>query len=286
MIGRDDEATLPRCLATTSDLVDEIVFVDTGSTDGTRAIAAAARDRHGRPARVVDFAWCDDFSAARNESLRHATGEWIFWMDCDDWLDEPSRSGLARIFAGLDQENVVYQMLHVSPAASDGGHPASMARQDRLFRNLPAIRWAGRVHEQIVPAALAAGGRVVTTSLCIYHSGYDTAPARRRKIERNLRLLELENSERPDNPHTLFYLGMTYGMDNRPLEAIPHLLRSRELLSPGSKLQPRLHLLLADCYRLAGDYERAWAVCREGRSRFPADGDLALLDEELQAFRP
>src|SRR5262249_47267760 len=73
MIVKNEEAHLPGCLECVADLVNEIVMVDTGSTDGTRAVA----ERFG--ARVVDFPWGEDFAAARNESLRHATGQWIFW---------------------------------------------------------------------------------------------------------------------------------------------------------------------------------------------------------------
>lgn len=72
MIVRDEEGRLPACLASVADLVDEIVVVDTGSTDATKAVAA----RHG--AKIVDFAWIDDFAAARNEAIRHATADWIF----------------------------------------------------------------------------------------------------------------------------------------------------------------------------------------------------------------
>src|SRR5262249_33980822 len=95
MIVRDEEANLPACLASAADLVDEVVVVDTGSTDRTREVAA----RFG--ARVFDFPWVDDFAAARNESLRHATGDWVFWMDADDRLDEDNRGRLRGLFAGL-----------------------------------------------------------------------------------------------------------------------------------------------------------------------------------------
>jgi O-antigen biosynthesis protein len=284
LIGRDAEASLARAMATTADLVDEIVFVDTGSTDQTRELAAAARDRHGRPARCFSFAWCDDFSAARNESLRQATGEWIFWMDCDDWLAEPDRRGLAGLFSGLGHEHVVYQMLHVSAASADGGHPESAALQDRLFRNLPEVQWQGRVHEQIVPAVLRTGGAVRTTSIAIQHTGYEDAAERRNKVDRNLRLLELENAERPDDGHTLFYLGMTYGMAGRPADAIGHLRRSLALVSPRSRLRPRLYLLLADCCRLAGEVAEARAACWEGLAAFPGDAELTRLQHDLRGL--
>src|SRR6185369_12826459 len=77
MIVKNEEANLPPCLSSAADLVDEIIIADTGSTDRTREIAASFG------ARVVEFPWVDSFAAARNESVRHATGDWIFWLDAD-----------------------------------------------------------------------------------------------------------------------------------------------------------------------------------------------------------
>src|SRR5262249_35977342 len=88
LIVRNEEANLPACLGSSADLVDEVVVVDTGSIDRTKEVAA----RLG--ARVFDFPWVDSFAAARNESLRHATGEWIFWLDAADRLDEENHQRL------------------------------------------------------------------------------------------------------------------------------------------------------------------------------------------------
>lgn len=283
MIARDEAASIGRALASVADLVDEIVFVDTGSQDGTREIAAAVRDRRGEPPRVIDYPWQDDFSAARNESLRHAAGEWILWMDGDDWLDEPNRRALERLLASLDHENAVYQMIHTSPAAADGGHPAAAAPQDRLFRNLPSIRWEGRVHEQIAPSAVRSGAILKRTDIAILHSGYDDECVRRRKVERNLRLLELQNAEQPDNGHTLFYLGTTYALAGQPADAIASLLRALELLPPRSPFRPRGYLMLADCWRLEGDSQRAQAICQNALAVYPDDASLLQLMQALMS---
>ena len=94
MIVKNEEASLARCLDSVADLVDEMVVVDTGSTDATADLAS----RHG--ARVHPFAWVDSFAEARNESLRHARGDWIFWLDADEWLDEPNREAMRAILPG------------------------------------------------------------------------------------------------------------------------------------------------------------------------------------------
>jgi hypothetical protein len=83
LIVRNEEQTLGRCLDSVRGLADEIVVVDTGSTDATRQIATERR------ARVVEFPWCDDFAAARNESLRQATGRWVLWLDADEYCPFP-----------------------------------------------------------------------------------------------------------------------------------------------------------------------------------------------------
>ena len=88
MIVRNEEQNLPRCLESVRGLFDEIVVVDTGSTDRTKEIAA------GFGARVFDFAWIDDFAAARNVALDHATGDYAFWLDADDVIEPPERDKL------------------------------------------------------------------------------------------------------------------------------------------------------------------------------------------------
>src|SRR5258708_28709972 len=98
MMVRNKKRTLPACLASIADVVDEIIVVDTGSTDATKSVAF----RHG--AKVFDFPWIDHFAAARNESLRHATGPWVFWLDADDRVDEQNRETLRQLFDGLSND--------------------------------------------------------------------------------------------------------------------------------------------------------------------------------------
>jgi glycosyltransferase involved in cell wall biosynthesis len=88
MIVKNEEAHLERCLDSVKDMVSEMIIVDTGSTDRTVEIA------HAYGAKVYHFDWCDDFAAARNESLKHATGEWLLMMDADNWLEPEDKNQL------------------------------------------------------------------------------------------------------------------------------------------------------------------------------------------------
>src|SRR5262245_17508760 len=182
MIVRNEEVNLKACLESAADLVDEIVLVDTGSTDRTREIALACG------ARVFDFPWVDSFAAARNESLRHATGDWAFWLDADDRLDEPNRAKLGDLFAGLRDENAAFVLKCL--CLPEGGVGSGMVVDHvRLFRNRPDVRWKYRVHEQILPAVRATGGTVRWSDVVIHHTGYQDPALRGRKLERDLRLL-------------------------------------------------------------------------------------------------
>src|SRR5438445_13689656 len=102
MIVKNEETRLPACLESASDLFDEVVVVDTGSSDNTKEVAL----RYG--VRVYDFHWVDSFAAARNEALRHATARWIMWLDADDRLDQENRERLRTGFDGLGDEMAAY----------------------------------------------------------------------------------------------------------------------------------------------------------------------------------
>ena len=106
MIVRNEEQNLPACLGQVAGLVDEIVVVDTGSTDRTREVAAG----FGKVIGCSSFHRWIVLPAARNESLRHCTGNWILWLDADDRLDEANRAKLKRLLKGLGTENAAYVM--------------------------------------------------------------------------------------------------------------------------------------------------------------------------------
>jgi tetratricopeptide (TPR) repeat protein len=228
----------------------------------------------------VDFPWVDSFAAARNESLRHASGDWIFWLDADDRLDEDNRIKLRRLFAGLSGENVAYAMKCLClPDARTGA--ATVVDHVRLFRNHPTLRWQYRVHEQILPAIRRLGGEVRWTDVVVHHAGYQDPALRGRKLERDLRLLHLENEEQPDDPFTLFNLGSVYQELGRYSESLPLLRRSLERSHPKDSIVRKLYALIAACHRGLGQPREALAACKEGRTHYPDDAELLFAEGVL-----
>jgi GT2 family glycosyltransferase/Tfp pilus assembly protein PilF len=275
MIVKNEEANLPACLQSIADLVNEVIVVDTGSTDRTREIAQQLG------ARVFEFAWVDSFAAARNETLRHATGQWIFWMDADDRLDEANRQKLRRLFASLGEDNTAYAMKCVCLPDPET-QTATVVDHIRLFRNHPDIRWQYRVHEQILPAIRKLGGRACATDIVIHHVGYQDPALRQKKQQRDFRLLQLDHAEQPDEPFTLFNLGWSYEEMGRPAEALPLLRRSLERSHPGDSIVRKLFTLIMECHRQMGQRAEALAVCQEGRRYYPNDAQLLFQEAALR----
>jgi tetratricopeptide (TPR) repeat protein len=273
LIAKNEEANLPACLQSAADVVDDIVVVDTGSTDRTRETAA------GLGARVFDFAWVDSFAAARNESLRHATGEWILWLDGDERFDEANRPKLRTLVESLNGP-AAYVMVQRSTGAETAGS-ATDAHQVRLFRNHPEVRWSYRVHEQILPGIRRAGHEVRFTDIAIAHTGYVDPALRHQKTERNLRLLHLEYAEQPDDPFTLFNLGWAYQELGHIDKALPLLGRSLERSQPGDSIVRKLYVLITHAHRRLGRIGEAIGVCRAGRARCPDDPELLSLEGTL-----
>jgi glycosyltransferase involved in cell wall biosynthesis len=192
MIVKNEQAVLDRCLTSARDAVDEIVIVDTGSTDESIAIA---RD-HG--ARVIhhDFAGLD-FAAARNRSLEAATGDYALVLDADETLHEDS-SGLIRLLP----KDAAY-VVNRHNKRSD--HLTTVDHAVRLFPLRPGFRYRGRVHETVDAAILGNGGRLRRSHVIVEHH----LPTVEREAEKGrfyLSLLERDLADDPDDVDRLTFL--------------------------------------------------------------------------------
>jgi GT2 family glycosyltransferase/tetratricopeptide (TPR) repeat protein len=269
MIVRDNARTIGPCLESIREVVDDLVVVDTGSQDETPAIAR----RLG--ARVFHFPWCDSFSAARNESLRHARGKWVFWMDSDDTIDAANAGKLRALIRQDTPANLLGYVVSVHCPGPGDEADVTVVQHVKLFRNFPQLRFEGRIHEQIIPAIRALGGDIGWTDLFVVHSGYDHGPeAQKRKLERDLRLLHLEVEERPEHPFTLFNLAMTYTDCGRYEDGLRYARQCLARSPEGSSHLRKAYAYLVSCHDKLGQSAEAWQACEEGLRKFPLDDEL------------
>ncbi|MBS4022802.1 MAG: glycosyltransferase family 2 protein [Dethiobacter sp.] len=166
MIVKDEAENLPRCLESARDTVDEIIVVDTGSTDNTPEIAL----RYG--ARVFHYTWQGDFAAARNYSLDQATGEWILCLDADEELRKGDGVKLRSLLNISGVEGYCFPVVNFY-----GRHQGFDYMTDlvcRLFRNRRSYRFQRAIHEQVVDliAAFAGEASLKTADVQIRHYGY------------------------------------------------------------------------------------------------------------------
>ncbi len=183
LIVKNEEAMLAECLVSVKD-ADEIVVVDTGSIDRTREIAGCYTDK------VYDFAWVDDFAAARNFAASKATGDWILSIDADELL-EPG--GMEKIREAILTVRHAIGIRMTTPGTS--------YHVPRLFRNIPSVRWAGRIHETINMLEFDRLDVAIT---------YRSSPAHALDPKRNIRILEAAHRDDPAGTRTMYYLAREY----------------------------------------------------------------------------
>ncbi|HZZ78870.1 MAG TPA: glycosyltransferase [Gemmataceae bacterium] len=266
MIVRNEERNLPRCLGSVRGLCDELILVDTGSTDRTKEIAASFG------AKIVDFAWIDDFSAARNVALDHATGHYVLWLDADDVLEPADNRKLTDLLQTLQPDSRAAYVLRCACDTAEGGQ--LIVDQPRLFPNHETIRWERRVHEVINPALYRMGCEIRWTDIVVRHTGYANPVLHEQKRQRNLLLLQRELAERPNDPFVYYYLGTLAFEREQWLEALGYYTISLAKWGRTESIACKLFAMIAWANQLLLRYEESMRVCNEGLQYFPDDGEL------------
>jgi hypothetical protein len=182
LIARDEEAHIEKRLKSASGLAAEMIVVDTGSTDRTKEIAITCG------ARVLDFPWIDDFSAARNQALEAARGRWILVLDADEYLPPASVEAIRALASNADAADRAYHL--VNKSSTDKGRTGISGLIVRLFPNDPRVRYEWPVHEQVVTSLQRANIPIENTGIEIIHTGYSSPDVNAAKQQRNLRILE------------------------------------------------------------------------------------------------
>lgn len=216
MIVKNEEKNIEKALSWGKNIVFEQIVVDTGSTDQTVEIA----ERMG--AKVYHFPWIDDFSAAKNFAIDKASGNWIAFLDADEYFLKEDAEKLTKLLDELEKnKSSLYSIACGWAHLDDEGVPYSMGVQTRIFRNAKELRYHNRIHEQI---QLESGELLrsvdATKSITIQHTGYSSsAYIETDKLKRNIYLLRKELKENPSNIQTVEYLAESLFADGQNNEA-------------------------------------------------------------------
>lgn len=204
-IVKNEEQNIGRWLQSVKHYADEIIVVDTGSTDNTVALAEAAE------ARVSHFPWINDFAAAKNFALEQTTGQWIAFFDADEYYSDEDakkvRPLLERINPRLRTVGVMQKLLNIDRDHHD--RLISVTYQLRLFRRLPDVKYRGKVHEGLVGLKEKNRNLFMDEELRILHTGYSSS-LNRQKTARNLEILQAEIPRRGHRPGDDYYLSDCY----------------------------------------------------------------------------
>jgi glycosyltransferase involved in cell wall biosynthesis len=216
MIVKNEEVNLARCLNSVKDVVDEIIIVDTGSTDRTVEIAKSFA------AKVFNHPWEGSFSKARNYSLKYATCEWILILDADEELSKDNALRLREITKSKNCEAVSFVVKNKYKDSTQ----ESYANTIRLFKNFSGTYYEGIVHNIIMVC-----GKRLDSSLSIIHHGYNLSEDKmEEKFLRTTTLLKKQIKTDEHNPVPHMYLGIAYLGNNMYDDAIAEGKKTLELV--------------------------------------------------------
>jgi glycosyltransferase involved in cell wall biosynthesis len=254
MIIKNEEKHLHRCLASVRDLADEIIVLDTGSTDRSRSIAESFG------AKVFSFEWCDDFAAARNASLSYCTGDWVLVLDADEAIDPVDHAALRALLKDEGSQayrfccrnyvlNAGCRILDTPPVRNTShyqvGRPFSYyvdyVIHTRLFRRFPEVRFTGAIHEVVDPFFESRGIHVGEAPAILHHFGKLDNQREAHKKEFYLSLCENEVRTKPGHYLSVFNLIL----QSKVAEQWDRCLKAVELFASIQENIPPLVLMAA-----------------------------------------
>lgn len=250
IITKNSIENLINAINSIAPFVKQIVVVDTGSEDNTPIKAS----RLG--AEVLFKSWNDNFSEIRNFGLGHMRTEWIITLDSDEVFDENHIDNLITTIENIENnknDNIGGINILIKNALGEKlTSPVMTHRYTRIFRNKKNIRYVGRIHEQIRPSIENSGYKVIESDITIIHTGYQNT--NKDKLLRNLKLLELEVSESPNDKWLKYHLGETHfsiGNFEQAYEIYQNCVDSEEL---SLEQNERIHIRLAQIHLSKDNY--------------------------------
>lgn len=268
MIVKNEEDVLGRCLSSIKSIVDEIIIVDTGSTDNTIYIAK----EYG--AKVFEFQWQNDFSAARNYSISKAKSKWILILDADEVFNEEDCEKFQELI-----RNTIYDGFHfvIHNYMCDGDtNDYTIHYAFRLLRNNHKYKFEGKIHEQIIGIVSDnITNEITSANIVIYHFGYmNNIIKTKNKRARNIPILKKQLEEEPNNAFYLFNMGNEYMAQNLIKDALKYYILSYEYKDIHQAYCPHLLYRIIICLLNIKEYKRALTMVQEALVLYPKCTDI------------
>lgn len=275
MIVKNEEKYLPQCLNSVKDLVDEIIIVDTGSTDKTVEIA------EGFGAKIYHFQWTNSFSQARNESLKYATKDWILIMDADDEFCSEDKENFKQLINSPLEDNSLYFFETLNYCGNTiTSNNISVNLNPRLLKNNHGFCYEGKVHNQLVNSKFIIND--VNYSIAIYHYGYlDENIKTKDKRNRNITLLDEQLKKNPDDNYANFNLGNEYFALGDMKKSLIYYYKSYDNFNPNTGFGFILLARIVIANYNLGDYDKALQISELGLGYYPQFTDLHFLNANV-----
>lgn len=230
LIAKNEEDNIEHCLSHLKSVVDEQIVIDTGSTDRTVEIAESIG------AKVFHFDWIDDFSAARNFALDKAKGDWIIFLDCDEYFSENSVSLIRDYITKLGEkkqiDGIACELINIDLNNNIMATVRNVS--SRIFKRKDYLKYNNKIHEILFNTRTSNSNPTLADAsdfLKIFHTGYASEEVNKKnKSERNTNLLEKELEKNPQDWKLNLYLSKQFNMEKRYEEALDYCLKSLECI--------------------------------------------------------
>ncbi|MEW4285750.1 tetratricopeptide repeat-containing glycosyltransferase family 2 protein [Priestia koreensis] len=279
MIVKNEEKVIDRCLSSIAHLVQEIIVVDTGSTDNTKKIVKKYTSH------IYDYEWTNDFSAARNFAAKKATGDWILVLDADEYVDEDNFKDFIQELKNDDDKFNAYGVNILNFMGVDG---ESLAKNhhDRVYKNNGEIKYYRKIHEQFQHVN-EEELNIKVASLLIFHSGYlNKVVNEKKKNERNREILNIEFDSKKTKGFDYFNLGNEYASVGDYAKALGYYLEAYKRKESNNLSWVSASLIqIIVCLMNLKRYKDALNVIQDAEDIYQEFAEVAFLKGEIYFLR-